>query len=265
MVVIGRPIAARRRLVCACVLVTAVCAGVVGSASARAAPASAAVSSWSIVTLGDSVPRGTNCRCAPFPELAAERLSRISGRIVIANNDSVAGYTTANVLRQLTSDEPVVEEVRGARAVEVEIGANDVPYRRSCGAKLACYASGVPAMKARLTAIVNRVRALTSGRRVGVVLVDYWSIWLGGRYAAARGSAYVAVAEEMTDRVDTAIKQVAATTGAGYVDLRTAFKGRTYAYDESHYLSSDGDHPNAAGHKQIALAVESALKTALHL
>jgi lysophospholipase L1-like esterase len=120
-------------------------------------------------------------------------------------------------------------------------------------------------MAERLAAIVSRVRALTSGRKVDVVLLDYWSIWLGGRYAAAKGSAYVTAAKEMTDRVNTVIRSVAAKTRSGYVDLRAAFKGRSYAYDETHYLSSDGDHPNAAGHKRIAGAAMVAIENALHI
>jgi acyl-CoA thioesterase-1 len=217
------------------------------------------------VTLGDSVPRGTNCRCTPYPQITADRLAATSGQTVTATNDSVAGFTTANVLRRLTSDRRVIAHVRGANAVEIEVGANDVPYTSSCGTSIGCYAGRVPAMARRLAAIVSRIRALTSGHKVDVVLLDYWSIWLGGRYAAAKGSAYVTAAEEMTDRVNAAIKSIAAKSGSGYVDLRAAFKGPSYAYDETHYLSNDGDHPNALGHKRIAAAAEAAIKNALHI
>lgn len=37
----------------------------------------------------------------------------------------------------------------------------------------------------------------------------------------------------------------------------------TPGYDETHFLSSDGDHPNAAGHAQIAKAVDAVLEKAL--
>jgi lysophospholipase L1-like esterase len=97
------------------------------------------------------------------------------------------------------------------------------------------------------------------------VLVDYWSVWLGGKYAAAKGNAYVAAAEEMTDQVNTVIKSTAAATGSSYVDLRAAFKGPDYSYDETHYLSNDGDHPNEAGHERIAKATEAVVEKALHI
>lgn len=95
-------------------------------------------------------------------------------------------------------------------------------------------------------------------------MLDYWSVWLGGQYAQERGEAYVAAAAAVTNDVDTAIKRVASQTGSGYVDLRAAFKGPDYSYDETHYLAGDGDHPNAAGHQKIASAVSAALLEAWH-
>ena len=96
-----------------------------------------------------------------------------------------------------------------------------------------------------------------------MVLLDYWSVWLGGTYAAAKGDAYVDAAAAVTGEVNAAVKSTAAKTGSAYVDLRAAFKGPDYAYDETHYLSNDGDHPNAAGHQQIADATEAVIETAL--
>jgi lysophospholipase L1-like esterase len=123
----------------------------------------------------------------------------------------------------------------------------------------------MPALKENLAAIVKRVKELTAGHKALVVLLDYWSVWLGGTYAKAHGDAYVAAAEEMTDQVDTAIKNTAKESGSAYVDLRAAFKGPNYSYDETHYLSSDGDHPNAAGHEKIADAAEAVIEKKLGL
>ena len=98
-----------------------------------------------------------------------------------------------------------------------------------------------------------------------VILLDYWSVWLGGQYAEARGPVYVDAAAELTDQVNTVIKGTAAQTGSAYIDLRAAFKGPDYAYDETRYLASDGDHPNAAGHQEIAATVVDVLTEDLPL
>jgi lysophospholipase L1-like esterase len=211
------------------------------------------------------VPRGTNCDCRPYPPLSADGLGASSGRKVTAINDSVAGYTTSNVLHQLESDGGVIHHVRTADAVEIEVGANDVAYTKACGTAVECYTPRIPTVEKNLAAIVGRVRQLTSGHKVLVVLLDYWSVWLGGKYAAAKGDAYVTAAENVTDQVNAVIKSTAAKSGSVYVDLRAAFKGPDYAYDETHYLSNDGDHPNAAGHRRIATATDAVIENALHI
>ena len=242
-----------------------IAAGCLAAGCASATTDAGSAQSSSIVALGDSVPRGTNCDCTPYPPLTATGLSSTTGTKVTATNDSVAGYTTNNVLKQLTSNQDVIDHMKTADVVEIEIGANDVGYNKSCGTTVSCYTPHMPALKENLAAIVKRVKELTAGHKALVVLLDYWSVWLGGSYAKAHGDSYVAAAEEMTDQVDTAIKNAAKQSGSAYVDLRAAFKGPNYSYDETHYLSSDGDHPNAAGHQKIADATESVIEKRLGL
>jgi lysophospholipase L1-like esterase len=184
--------------------------------------------------------------------------------MVTATNDAVPGYTTSDVLHQLGSESNVIDHVRSADAIEIEIGANDVAHSDACGNSVDCYAPQLATVKKNLPAIVGRVHDLTASHKVLVVFLDYWSVWLGGQYAAAKGDAYVAAAEAITDQVNAVIKSTATNSGSAYVDLRAAFKGPDYSYDETHYLSSDGDHPNAAGHQQIAASTEAVIKNALH-
>ena len=261
-----------RRLGCALAGLVALCCFASGCSSSRSAsgegsstttPTSPETSS--VVALGDSVPRGTNCHCAPYPPLTADGLTASSGRTVTAANDAVAGATTSTVLRQLESDGAVIGRVRRADVIEIEIGANDVAYNSECGTAVDCYATEIPTIRKNLDEIVARVHALTSGHEALVVLLDYWSVWLGGKYAAAKGEAYVAAAEQVTDDVNSVIESTAARSRSAYVDLRAAFKGPDYAYDETHYLAPDGDHPNAAGHKQIATAAEAVIEKRLHI
>jgi acyl-CoA thioesterase I len=67
---------------------------------------------------------------------------------------------------------------------------------------------------------VQRVDQLTAGHATLVVLLAYWSVWLGGQYARDQGQAYVDAAATVTDKVDAAIKTVAGQTKAAYVDPR---------------------------------------------
>jgi lysophospholipase L1-like esterase len=217
------------------------------------------------VALGDSVPSGSNCQCTPYPELSASSLSVPATREVTAINDAVAGFRSADVLAQLRANPDVASDVSKAEVVEIEIGANDVAYGPSCGTSVACYQRTIPSMERNLAEIVTRVRQLTTGRPVLLVLLDYWSVWLGGQYAEAEGPAYVDATTGVTDQVSSVIKKTAADSGAAYVDLRAAFKGPDYTDDETRYLASDGDHPNAAGHEQIATAVVGVVSQDLHL
>jgi acyl-CoA thioesterase I len=226
-----------------------------GCSSGPPATSSTLRDSWSLVALGDSVPRGSNCECTPYPELSASSLTVPATRQVAATNDAVGGFTSADVLMQLRTDSDVASDVANADVVEIEIGANDVAYGRSCRTSVGCYRPMIRSTEHNLAEIVARVHKLTEGHTVLVVLLDYWSVWLGGQYAEAKGTAYVDAAAAVTDQMNTVVKGTAAQTGSAYVDLRAAFKGPDYASDETRYLASDGDHPNAAGHQQIAAAV----------
>jgi acyl-CoA thioesterase I len=250
-----------RRLCCALAGLIALSSFASGCSTSSNATASG--SPLAVAALGDSVPAGTNCDCTPYPPLSADSLAARDGRAATTANDAVAGFTTTDVLDQVTSDKDVEHDVGTAGVVEIEIGANDVGYSKTCGTDVACYTPRIPAIERNLDEIVARVHQLATGREPLVVLLDYWSVWLGGQYAAAKGPPYVAAAAAVTDEVDDVIKSTAASTGSAYVDLRAAFKGPNYSYDETHYLSSDGDHPNAAGHRRIAEAVDDVVANEL--
>jgi lysophospholipase L1-like esterase len=258
--------------VVALVGVAAACGGSSSSSTSASTKSSASTSTsassktWSIVALGDSVPSGYNCNCTPYPQLSAQGLAAKTGQTVTATNDAVAGYTTTNVLNQVNSDSTVIDQVKKADVVEINIGANDIPYNKnSCGTSAECYGPLVAPMQKNLAAIVSRVHDLTSGHKVLVVLLDYWSSWLAGSYARKQGHDYVSVSRQMTAQVDNAIKTTASQSGSAYVSERRAFKGRTYGYIQSYYLASDGEHPNAKGHQAIATLTETVIENTLHI
>ena len=221
-----------------------------------AAGSSAALARVSTLTaLGDSVPSGTACNCTPYPQLTAAKVGRLTRHKVRNFNDAVAGFRSSDVLRQLQSNTAATADVEKADAVTIEVGANDIAFSSACGTKVACYESQLPQVTKNISAVVSRVRLLAAGHDVAVVLLDYWSVWLGGQYAQARGSAYVAAATSVTHAFSDAVQSVALTTGSIYVDLRTAFRGPDDDRDETILLANDGDHPDAEEHERIAEAI----------
>jgi acyl-CoA thioesterase I len=205
--------------------------------------------------LGDSVAFGTACNCTPYPQLAAAHIARLTGHAVTGSNDAVAGFVSSDVLHQLQASATATANVANADAVMIEIGANDVAFSSACGTNVACYEAKLPQVVRNVTAIVARVRQLTAGHHVTIVLLDYWNVWLGGQVARARGPAYVQAANAVTDAFSDATQSIARATGVLYIDLRTTFRGPDHDRDETSLLASDGDHPDAAGQQRIADAV----------
>jgi lysophospholipase L1-like esterase len=230
---------------CIALLIAALFTGVWGGTH-DAAPTSGVTAT---AALGDSVPYGTACACMPYPELTAGDIARAVGHEV-----------SADVVTELQRDASVMSRVAQANVVIVETGANDVAHSASCGNMLACYEPELPAVQRNLDSIVTRIHALAGDHEVTVVLVDYWSVWLGGSYAHAQGPAYVAAADALTAEVDTVVSTVAYDTRSIYVDLRTAFRGPDQDGDETGLLASDGEHPNAEGQETIAQAIERSVR-----
>ena len=201
-------------------------------ASARAISTSSAVGpargssqarAWSVVALGDSVPRGTNCDCEPYPGSHGRRVR--DAHAARGRGDQRLGRRCNDLLGSQAAREQGRDPslAGGARRRD-----RDRRQRRRLFAVVRhqdflLRAAGTNGRE-EVAAIVGRVRELTSRHHALIVLLDYWSVWLGGKYAAAKGNAYVAAAEEMTDQVNTVIKSTAADTGSAYVDLRAAFK-----------------------------------------
>jgi len=88
---------------------------------------------YNYLALGDSVAAGflndgTVNKKYGYPRYLAEFIEDETGYNVNLNNISVGGFQTENILAQL-EDEAVLEEVRNADIITIDIGANDVLFR----------------------------------------------------------------------------------------------------------------------------------------
>jgi lysophospholipase L1-like esterase len=191
-----------------------------------------------VVALGDSVPAGTACGCAPFPDLyaAAQHATDV--------NLAVPGSTAADLLAALPSDR---ETLSGATEVLLMIGANDV-----AGDFDDADAVGSDADRVRtdVTTVIERIRP------VRVVVLGYWNVVLDGQVGAGEyGPDGMRAAAVATTRVNDALRDAATATGATYVPTLAAFHGADGSRDPTGLLAADGDHPNAAGHAAIAALI----------
>jgi lysophospholipase L1-like esterase len=205
-----------------------------------------------VVTLGDSVPRGTACGCTPFGSIVASRMSRSLGTAVRDLNDSVSGLTSGGLLDMLSSGGSVANDVSRADVVLIEIGANDVSYLGTrCGTGTGCYAASIAGVAANVADILERVKAHNPHPWLQVVLVNYWNVWQDGRVAAGLGSDFQKTSRNVTAAVNASLADVAASRSLSVVDLVLPFLAANN-FDDTDLLAADGDHPNASGHLLIA-------------
>ncbi|WP_162257529.1 SGNH/GDSL hydrolase family protein [Phycicoccus sp. Soil802] len=222
---------------------------------------SSASSPRSVVGVGDSVTAGTNCDCAPFVARFAELLGARDGRPATATNLGVPGLTTHSLATQLTQAGPA-RSVAAADLVVVTIGANDLGpledrwEQGGCGP--ACLAPAVAAMARGLATDLARVKALGgSGQRVEVT--TYWNVFEDGDVAdRQRGAGFADWSDSVTVAANRAICATTRTFGDTCVDLYAPFLSADGNRNPTPLLSSDGDHPDAAGHALIARALLAA-------
>jgi lysophospholipase L1-like esterase len=235
------------------------------SASASASPTPSATPSatattssgpYRVVGLGDSVPAGTACGCTTYVSLVGAAEAAKSGTTASVSNLAVAGETTSGLLDQL-KETGVRRAVAAADLVIVTIGANDFDEDAVTGSdcdapSLDCYQSTLATQAKRLTTVLKEIGSL---QKSGTVLVTgYWNVFLAGPVGAANGSAYVRNSDALTVADNTQIESIAQAQGDTYVDIYSPFAGTGGSL-----LAADGDHPDAAGHRAIAKALEAAL------
>jgi lysophospholipase L1-like esterase len=221
------------------------------------APPPAAAARHVVLALGDSVPSGHACDCQPFPQTYGSLLSSTTGAQVMVDNRAVSGLKTSGLLSQLQSG-TMRSAVRASDVIVVTIGANDFGDHHDqvvhgeCGTRNTdCVSDELQEMRAHLATVLARIDSLRQDIPTTVLVTGYWNVFQDGDVARrAYGESGLQASLQLTRRANAAIRSVATSAGARYVDLYQPFEesGR----DVTSLMAADGDHPDAAGHALIA-------------
>lgn len=209
-----------------------------------------------VVGLGDSVTSGAACDCTPFTQLYAAQLPKHDGGPAVAVNLGENGQTSAGLLKELSGNDHITDQVRAAGTVLLTIGANDLTPQFQAyedeGCDAACYQPAVDADGRRITQIIQRIKQLRGGAHTLILVTGYWNVFPDGTPGEEDGGrAYLAWSNQITQALNRQIEAATDATHVIYVDIYAPFKGNG-SHDPTSLLAPDGDHPNAAGHKAIA-------------
>jgi lysophospholipase L1-like esterase len=215
-----------------------------------------------VVALGDSVPAGSACGCRNFVSDYGDLLSRRMGQKVAVTNFARGGAQSADVLGQL-SQPAVRRALDDATTVVLMVGANDFyrPFKRvrKGASRTTEFGAAARRVQRNVEATIRQIRALHDGP-VTIVVLGYWNVVKDGRVGRhAYGAAGVRAAKSATGWANGALKAAARSGHAVYVSTYRAFKGANGHQDPTGLLAPDGDHPNAAGHRLLALTVYAPL------
>jgi acyl-CoA thioesterase-1 len=216
---------------------------VAGPHPAVAGPHPVEAGPHTVVTFGDSVPAGTSCGCDPFPALYARQQHTTDVNL------SSPGSTSADFLAQIPSSRDVLSSTA---EVVVMTGANDIADDVDQPSQ---YADVAAAVESNVAAAISAIEQI---HRMPVIVLGYWNVVLDGQVAAEQyGPDGVRRSTAATAEVNAALQSAASQSGATYISTEKAFHGQDGNHDPTDLLSSDGDHPNAAGHAAIAALLPS--------
>lgn len=215
-----------------------------------------------MVALGDSVTSGGPCGCTPFPQQYAADIAKVRGVPTTADNLGVGGLDSSVLLADLRDPTSVDSAaVKSADIDLVTIGANDFADHHldvtqgQCrqGGNNDCVQDELARMRSNVSAILNRIHHLRRHLRTALLVTGYWNVFEDGDVARSSfPDIGVKATQELTRRVNDAIRRAALAGGATFVDLYAPFNGPEARGDVTHLLGSDGDHPNQGGQALIA-------------
>lgn len=210
--------------------------------------------SWLYVALGDSLPAGYGVGRS-YVDYYAEYIEADLGMEVTVHNWAEGGETTGGLLRKISQNQGLREDIRTAQVITIWIGGNDIFFDhciRDDAADMECLRAAVTRLEQNIDAILAQILSLTSTSRTLILIADIsipnyvFDDWqTRGLFDELKGPAF----EDWSNY----IVQAATNQNISVVDSYRALNGPNGDQELSEeYLQADGIHPSEIGHRFIA-------------
>ncbi|HLL16961.1 MAG TPA: GDSL-type esterase/lipase family protein [Pyrinomonadaceae bacterium] len=213
---------------------------------------------WQYTALGDSLAAGLNDSQGGYAARFRNYVQADTGKSVTLNNRGVSGWTSADLLRALRTDETLRAQIANSQIVTWNIGANDFQdaARRyqsgACGGtdNQDCLRASVANFKINWNAITAQILSLRSPSNTIIRTMDYYNPGVD----LARLFGVLPIIKPYLDDASRFIILNSLSNRILPARVYQAFNGVTGEIDAGRrgYLSSDGIHPNDTGHDIIA-------------
>jgi lysophospholipase L1-like esterase len=221
-------------------------------------PSVAQGQTWQYTALGDSLGAGLYDSQGGYAVRFRNYVQADTGASVTLNNRAVSGWTSAQLLNALRTDEILRTEIANSQIITWNIGANDFQdaltrfQTGSCGGadNQDCIRATVANFKTNWNAIVAQILALRSPTNTIIRTMDNYNPAVD----LARAFGVFEIIKPYFDDVNRFIFLSALNNRILPARVYHAFNGINGETDAGRrgYLSSDGIHPNDTGHDIIA-------------
>jgi lysophospholipase L1-like esterase len=222
------------------------------------APLAARAQTWQYTALGDSLAAGLNDSQGGYAVRFRNYVQADTGASVTLINRGVSGWTSADLLNALRTDESLRTQIANSQIVTWNIGANDFQdaltrfQTGSCGGadNQDCIRATVANFKTNWNAIVAQLLALRSPTNTILRTMDNYNPAVD----LARAFGVFHIIKPYIEEINRFIFLSAVNNRIGSARVYQAFNGVNGESDAGRrgYLSPDGIHPNELGHDIIA-------------
>jgi len=223
-----------------------------------AAPSSAQTQVWQYTALGDSLAAGLNDTQGGYVSRFRNHIQTDTGATVNVINRGVPGWTSADLLNALRTDESMRAQIANSQVVTWNISANDfqdVLERYSTGTcggadNQDCARATVANFKTNWNAIIAQILSLRSPSNTIIRTMDNYNPAVN----LLRSFGLFSVMKPYLEDINRFIILSSISNRISPALVYQAFNGINGELDAAQrgYISSDGIHPNNTGHDIIA-------------